>query len=161
MTKKIQIIFPIVALLLGALAYFQLNIVAKPDAHTVAGETVVWKKLEQKIVVINFFAQWCAPCIKEIPELNAFYRNKPKPVAMYMISYDVLSHEQLKSIVSEHNIEVPVIVNSEELSLPFAIPKALPATYIMVGDDSEPTPIYGELTEKQLTQYVNTALESL
>ena len=38
-------------------------------------ETLTLKQYKDKILVINFWATWCAPCREEIPELNTFYKN--------------------------------------------------------------------------------------
>src|ERR1700730_7100372 len=38
------------------------------------GQTFDLEKLRDKVVLINFWATWCAPCRKEFPLLGAFYR---------------------------------------------------------------------------------------
>jgi len=39
-------------------------------------ETIDLKKFENSLVIINFWATWCAPCIEEMPSLNRLQANK-------------------------------------------------------------------------------------
>jgi len=38
------------------------------------GDTFDLRKLRGKVVLVNYWATWCAPCRKEMPLLNSFYR---------------------------------------------------------------------------------------
>ena len=41
-----------------------------------------------KVVAINFWATWCPPCIKEIPELNELAENNADWMAVFAVNYD-------------------------------------------------------------------------
>ena len=48
----------------------------KNDIDVFDGPNTNIGKLNGNWVVINYWADWCAPCIKEIPELNEFANEK-------------------------------------------------------------------------------------
>jgi peroxiredoxin len=53
------------------------------------GKTVTRDNFGGKLLVLNFWASWCAPCIEELPTLNAFQRQfGPKGVVVVAISID-------------------------------------------------------------------------
>jgi len=54
------------------------------------GSTVTSRSLEGSIVVLNFWATWCAPCIKEIPDLKQFAANTDAKVIGIALDEDGL-----------------------------------------------------------------------
>jgi peroxiredoxin len=62
-----------------------------PDFTVVTedGKTVTPKDFGGKLLVLNFWASWCAPCIEETPSLNAFQQlMAPKGVVVLAVSVD-------------------------------------------------------------------------
>ena len=60
------------------------------------GSDTSLSKLNGNWIVINYWADWCAPCIKEIPELNEFAKEN-EDLFVYTFNFDHLEIEDLSS----------------------------------------------------------------
>src|ERR1043166_6877308 len=69
----------------------------------------------QKVKVINFWATWCAPCIKEMPFLERLNKeNKDVKVLLVSLDFD-LDHDQSKitSFVERKKLSSEVVILDE------------------------------------------------
>ena len=46
--------------------------------------------LEGRWLVVNYWADWCPPCIKEMPELTSFYNDNKEEVLVLAFNFDEL-----------------------------------------------------------------------
>jgi thiol-disulfide isomerase/thioredoxin len=62
--------------------------------------------------VINFWATWCAPCVKELPYFEQLReRNEMKPFKMILVSLDFKSKlEGVKSLIAKKGIQSEVVL---------------------------------------------------
>ena len=81
-------------------------------------------------ILINYWADWCAPCIKEIPELNDFAAENIN-IKVYTFNFDELEIDDLKPIAKRFNIKVPSLVTHPRDIWGIATPPAVPATYFI------------------------------
>ena len=125
----------------------------KYDFQTVDGQKFSHDDLRGNTIVVNYFAQWCAPCLREIPELNEFHHQSPKNVQLFAISYDALSEEKLLEIKKKYNIEFPVI-SRLDTGFGFDKPQYLPATFIIKPNGE----LAGQLLGEQTLQTLNEAV---
>ena len=87
-------------------------------------------KLNGNWIVINYWADWCAPCIKEIPELNEFaYENED--LLVYTFNFDQLDEEELAPIAKRFNIQVPSLISHPRDIWGIQTPPAVPATFFI------------------------------
>ena len=124
----------------------------KADFVTTDGSTYQWQELEGNWVIINYFAPWCVPCLREMPELHEFDRALPANTKLFAINYDALSHSDLVAMLAAHKITLKVIEANEDTLLPMAKPNYLPATFIIGPDGRVRDTIMGEVTASSLTQ---------
>ena len=68
------------------------------------------KELTGKVVLVNFWATWCPPCRKEMPDLNALYqRFKDQGFVVLAISDE--EADKVKPFIAEGNISYPVMLD--------------------------------------------------
>lgn len=134
---------------------------AQYDFQTLQGDKVRWQSLEGQWVVVNYFAEWCAPCLKEIPELNEFakYADKQDMVAFFAASYDLLSEEALFKLQQKYAMEFPLIKTQNPV-MPNERPKSLPATFIISPQGKVVKQLLGEQTNLKLQDIV-TRLQNI
>lgn len=121
-----------------------------PDFHTDTAGPYQWDQLQGQYVVVNYFAEWCAPCLRELPELNEFHHQYGDQVRLFGVSFDGLNNEALATLRAEQGIEFPLIKNEPFPQLPFAQPQMLPATYIVTPTGEVKGPLLGEQTIESL-----------
>jgi thiol-disulfide isomerase/thioredoxin len=78
---------------------------------------------------VNYWAEWCAPCLEEIPELNAFHAEQAD-ARVLGINYDRLDAPVMREQVAELDIRFPVAVGDPGELLNVSLPEVLPSTYV-------------------------------
>ena len=79
--------------------------------NTVNGQPLRLADLRGKVVVVNFWATWCPPCLEEIPELVRFHEEYgSKGVVVVGIDYmDHANLELLRAFIKKHQISYPIV----------------------------------------------------
>lgn len=74
------------------------------------GKAWTLKRLQGKVVVVNFWATWCPPCRKEMPDLDALYqRFENEGLVILAISDE--SVDKVKPFIAEKNISYPILLD--------------------------------------------------
>jgi peroxiredoxin len=74
------------------------------------GKTWTLKELKGKVVLVNFWATWCPPCRKEMPDLNTLYqRFKDQGFVILAISDEEAG--KVKPFIAERKISYPVMLD--------------------------------------------------
>ncbi|HEY0333862.1 MAG TPA: TlpA disulfide reductase family protein [Stenotrophomonas sp.] len=103
---------------------------------TVTGEAYDLAAHRGKWVVVNFWATWCAPCLKEMPELSALHamRNNVEVVGL---AYEDIEVAEMQAFLKAHPVAYPIaIVDTYQPPQDFAVPRGLPMSYL-IGPDGK------------------------
>jgi thiol-disulfide isomerase/thioredoxin len=76
----------------------------------ISGNTVKLDEYLGKVVVLNFWATWCAPCKEEMPILDQYGLEHPYSVVILGIAVGD-SEESVRSYIEEMNISYPILID--------------------------------------------------
>ena len=108
--------------------------------------------LKEKTTVINFWADWCPPCIKEIPELNALYEEKKDELNVYLFHFDELTGAELDEQLVRFDARIPSLLTSPYEIFGIDIPETLPVTVIIDRDLNVKQVLRGPQTKESIIQ---------
>jgi thiol-disulfide isomerase/thioredoxin len=90
----------------------QVDTVAPEFSLSDGSQSVDLANLRGKIVLVNFWASWCAPCIEELPTLIELQRKMPE-VTVVAISTDE-DEGAYKRFLAEHHIDLKTVWDGKQ-----------------------------------------------
>ncbi|MDH5833175.1 TlpA family protein disulfide reductase [Luteimonas kalidii] len=109
-----------------------------------------------KWVVVNFWATWCSPCLKEMPELSALHTMR-EHISVVGLAYEEIDVPSMQSFLDEHPVAYPIaIIDVYAPPADFETPRGLPMTYLIAPDGKVARQFLGPVTAKE----IETAIES-
>ena len=129
--------------------------------QTLNGPPLSLAALRGRVVVLNLWATWCAPCRQEMPALDAFYRrNAPRGVVVLGLSTDKPQAQAMAQRIMS-SFSYPAIMGSTAAVNGFGMPSEVPVTLIIGPDGIVRAIVDGEgglLTEQRLAALVEPLL---
>jgi thiol-disulfide isomerase/thioredoxin len=103
-----------------------------------------------KWVVVNFWATWCSPCLKEMPELSALDAMR-EHVEVVGLAYEDIEPADMAAFLKEHPVVYPIaIVDVYDPPKDFATPRGLPMTYLIAPDGKVAKQFLGPVTAREI-----------
>lgn len=125
---------------------------AKPELSitTLDGKTFNLSEHKGKWVILNFWATWCSPCIKELPELSRFV-SAHADVRAIGLAYEDTDVAEIKAFLTKHPVSFPIAqVDTFDPPKSLEVPRGLPTTYVIAPDGSIAKKFMGPVDEAAL-----------
>ncbi|QEY60425.1 TlpA family protein disulfide reductase [Pseudomonas sp. C27(2019)] len=121
--------------------------------HDQHGIDVTLSSQAKEWLVINYWAIWCAPCRKEVPELNALSSElSDQGVRVLGVNFDQLQGDKL--LADSQQLGIAFSVLSTDPAARFKLPetRGLPATYIVNPQGQLAGQLPGEQSKESIVQ---------
>lgn len=112
-----------------------------------------------KWVVVNFWATWCSPCVKEIPELASLHSaHKDKDLVVIGVALQSGSPDKVAVFAKKHGINYPVILGDFKMAKQIGVVDVLPASYLYNPEGKQVSYQAGAVTREVIETYINNKL---
>jgi len=108
-------------------------------------------------VLINYWATWCAPCRKEMPELSALHDERDD-LTVLGLAFEDTDDSAFEEFLAEFHASYPILrVDVYQPPEPFGAPKVLPTTIILDREGKAVKAFLGPVTREAIERFLDSA----
>lgn len=117
----------------------------------VNGGTFSLSDQKGKVVMLNIWATWCAPCREEVPDFVELYdKYQGQGLSILGVSIDKKGESEVKPFMEKYNMNYPVVVDRGTIMDKYGPTMGIPTTYIIGRDGNLRYFAVGAVTKKEL-----------
>lgn len=120
----------------------------KVEFERAEGPELAWGDLRGQWVLVNYWAEWCKPCLEEIPELNEL--DKAPDITVLGVNFDDVKGDALVDLGQRMGIEYTMLAQDPAREFDWKLPAALPATFVLNPDGKLLEARFGPQTEDDI-----------
>ena len=122
------------------------------------GNTFTEKNTRGKYLVVNFWATWCTPCLKEIPAFVEFYNEKSDYVEILGLDFEPVNLPVINAFIDRFSVNYPIVLytdtNDSQYSN-FGEIVGMPTTLIYSPEGELLQTFMGEITIDDLNKFIS------
>ena len=109
---------------------------SRTDIDITQGGDISSEQLKDKIVVLNIWADWCPPCIVEMPYFNKIDEQENIVVlGFHFDQFDVLANEEVNRLINKFDMKFMNMETDPREIWGMEIPVHVPTTYIIKNNE--------------------------
>jgi len=121
---------------------------------TLDGKTFDLAAERGKWVIVNFWATWCSPCIKEMPDISHFVESR-KDVQAIGLAFGDEETADVVAFLKKNPVKYPIAnVPMSDPPKDFDTPRGLPTTYLIAPDGSVAKKFTGPISSSDLEKAI-------
>lgn len=157
MIKKL--VLSLLFLFLPVVAFGQESEPAQLTLKDVRGRYIRLSNYRGKVVLINFWATWCPPCRKEIPDLIKLQREyRGRGLQVIGVTYPPHKLAQVRRFVQKIKVNYPIGLGTKKMKTIFSESETLPITIVIGKDGTIRDIIDGILLPEEFEQKIKPLL---
>ena len=103
----------------------------------------------KNLYIVNFWATWCAPCVKEIPELILLKKKIGRDVGVFFISIDSNPSDAIPNFLKKNKIDFPNFYTDKKMKISGELNiKVMPTTLFINREIQEISRVTGYIDWK-------------
>jgi thiol-disulfide isomerase/thioredoxin len=131
------------------------------DLADLNGGRATLASLKGKVVVLDFWATWCGPCLTELPAYVQFAeRNRARGVEVVGVVFDSGEPKEIQDFVREHRVTYRQLIGNDDMKEAFGGDQGYPTTFVIDGNGLIRLTVLGSTQDKfeRLQKAVDQAL---